>query len=218
MSLAPLYAILDVDLACAAGHSPEDLCAAWGDAGIRLIQLRAKRMASGELLALATRLSAIVSDGGGMFIVNDRADIARLSGAAGVHVGQDDLSPESARAVVGIGSVVGVSTHNLEQAARALGGPVDYIAIGPVFETTSKERPDAVVGVDGLARVVEAARASRHPVVAIGGITIDHLPSVFAAGAASVAMISALLVGDPGERARELMHAVSSARHARTTS
>ena len=218
MFLSPLYSILDVDLARAAGHDPEHLCAAWIDAGIQLIQLRAKTLPSGEFLALASRMAAAAAAAGVTFIVNDRVDIAKLSGASGVHVGQGDLAVTAARGIVGDARIVGVSTHNLEQAAEALLAPADYIAIGPIFETTSKANPDPVVRLDGLARVAERARAVQRPLVAIGGITLDRAAEVFAAGASSIAMIAALLDGDPGARARDVLHAVSSARHASSTS
>jgi thiamine-phosphate pyrophosphorylase len=134
-------------------------------------------------------------------IVNDRADIALALGADGVHLGQDDMPPEAARALLGGGAVVGFSTHGVEQAIAAARLPVDYIAVGPIFATASKENPDPVVGLEGLRRVREAV--GRVQVVAIGGVTHENGPSVLAAGADSVAVISALLnPEDPSEITR----------------
>lgn len=182
---------------------------AWLSAGIRLIQLRAKTLQSGAMLELAIRLAGLCREAGAIFIVNDRADIARLSSSAGVHVGQDDLSPADARLVVGADAVVGMSTHGTEQLARALDQSVDYVAIGPVFATASKERPDPVVGLD----MVRAARAIAEPsermVVAIGGITIERAPLVIEAGASSVAVISDLMADDPEARARAFLRALA---------
>jgi thiamine-phosphate pyrophosphorylase len=132
-------------------------------------------------------------------IVNDRPDLARLSGAAGVHVGQDDLPPRAARDLLGPAASVGVSTHTPAQIDAAIREPISYLAIGPVFGTATK-----ATGYDagGLDLVRAAARgASGVPVVAIGGITLDRAPAVIAAGAAAVAVIGDLLVdGDPARR------------------
>lgn len=210
MTLPRLYAILDVDLSVALGLIPKEIVKAWLDAGVRLIQLRAKSMASGELLALAEALADAVSPAGAMFIVNDRADIARISGASGVHVGQGDLAPADARAVVGPSAVVGLSTHDAEQARLGVAEPVDYLAIGPVFRTSSKNQPDSVVGFEGIRAAREIVAASGRPLVAIGGITLERAPSVIEAGADSVAVISDLLTGrDAGARARAFLKALS---------
>jgi thiamine-phosphate pyrophosphorylase len=193
--LQRLYAILDTDLTAAAGFDPLAVFDGWLEAGIRLVQLRAKSMASGTLLELADACSARARSAGATFIVNDRADIAVLSGANGVHVGQDDLAPADARRLVGAEAIVGLSTHNDEQVRRAVTEPVSYIAIGPVFATTSKSRPDPIVGLEGVraaARVIAEAGADI-PLVAIGGITRERAPAVFEAGATSVAVISDLL-------------------------
>jgi len=127
-------------------------------------------------------------------IVNDRADLAALSGAAGVHVGQDDLAPAAARAIVGPAAVVGYSTHTVEQVRAAVNEPVSYIAVGPVFGTRSKETGYEAVGLELVAAA--AGVAGDIPIVAIGGITLETAPSVLAAGAASVAVIGDLLSGD----------------------
>ena len=191
--LPRLYAIAD-----AAFGDPVRIALALFDAGVGLVQLRDKGAASGRLLDQARRIVA-VAPAGASLIVNDRADVARLAGAAGVHVGQDDLPASDARRIVGGGKLVGVSTHDLEQAAAATSEPVDYLAVGPIFETSTKADAAPVVGVDGLARICEAVD---RPVVAIGGVTLGALGEVFAAGAASAAVVSDLVGrGDVRRRA-----------------
>jgi thiamine-phosphate pyrophosphorylase len=202
-----LYAILDVDRATLAGQAPLTLADRWLEAGVRLFQLRAKQLASGPMLELAEALQTRARAAGAIFVVNDRADVARLSAAAGVHVGQDDLRPADARRVVGPDAIVGVSTHTDEQVRRALLEPASYLAIGPVFATTSKANPDPVVGLDGVARAAALARPSGRPLVAIGGIDVIHAPRVIEAGADAVAIIGDLLVGDPAARVREYLEA-----------
>jgi thiamine-phosphate pyrophosphorylase len=132
-------------------------------------------------------------------VMNDRADLCLLAGFDGVHVGQDDLSPEAVRGIVGVERWLGVSTHNPEQVRQADGSSADYVAIGPVFSTASKDRPDPVVGLEGVRR---ARQLTRKPLVAIGGITRDNAASVIEAGADSVAVISDLL-RDPRKSAEE---------------
>ena len=197
-----LYAILDLDLSQARGLKPLDVLDAWLAAGVRLVQLRAKNAASGEFLTLADEMSARCRAANAVFIVNDRADLARMCGADGVHVGQDDLSPAEARAMVGADAILGLSTHTDAQLEAACAQPVSYLAIGPVFGTTSKAQPDPVVGLEGVERSARRARQAGLPLVAIGGITLETAPAVLKAGADAVAVISDLLVGDPGARAR----------------
>jgi thiamine-phosphate pyrophosphorylase len=191
--LPRLQAIIDVDAATASGWTPEDLLAAFLDGGAQLIQIRAKRLPSDPLLQLCDRAVRAAASCRAAIIVNDRADLAAMCGAAGVHVGQDDLAPAQARAIVGPRAIVGYSTHSVEQVRVAAGEPVSYIAVGPVFGTRSKETGyDAV----GLELVAAAARtAGDIPIVAIGGITLETAPSVLAAGAAQVAIIGDLLIG-----------------------
>jgi thiamine-phosphate pyrophosphorylase len=207
ISLPRLNAIVDADAAAAHGWTPLDLALALWDGGARFFQLRAKQASSRDLLALVDRvLAALAARGAGpetIVIVNDRADIARLAGASGVHVGQEDLRPADARRVLERG-IVGLSTHTPEQIDASASEPVDYIAIGPVFGTATKQTGYEAVGLD---RVRLAARGP-HPVVAIGGITLENAASVIAAGAASVAVISDLLVGDPERRARAYVDAL----------
>jgi thiamine-phosphate pyrophosphorylase len=194
------YPILDVDVAVARRLDPVSVCQAWLDAGVRLFQVRAKQMPGGAMLDLAATCARLAAPAGAIFIVNDRADVARLAGAAGVHLGQDDLQPADARLVLTPDSMVGWSTHNDAQVRDAASLPIDYLAIGPVFDTRSKLKPDPVVGLEGVRRAV--ALAGGRPVVAIGGITIENAADVLAAGAASVAVIGGVLHEDAGARAR----------------
>ena len=159
-------------------------------AGARLVQLRVKGLADRPWLALARAALAAARASGTRLVVNDRADIARLVGADGLHVGQDDLTGTAARQVVGPEMLLGVSTHHLDQLAAAAAEPVDYVAIGPVFATASKDNPDPVVGLE----MVRRARAvTSRPLVAIGGITRANARSVVEAGADGVAVISDLM-------------------------
>lgn len=211
MSLPGLYAVVDAEVAAAHGWTVVALAAAVLAGGARLVQVRAKSFSSAELLEASRQIVALSTPLGATVVVNDRADIAVLAGAAGVHLGQDDLSPAHARAIVGPAAIVGVSTHTAEQIAEAVRGPISYIAIGPVFQTATKRTGyDAV----GLAGVREAAAASR-PVVAIGGVTLERVADVIAAGATSVAVIGDLLVGaDPAARTRAFVDAAAAARAA----
>jgi thiamine-phosphate pyrophosphorylase len=145
-------------------------------------------------------------------IVNDRPDVAALAGAAGVHVGQEDLDPEQARVVVGEQMWVGVSTHNLKQFRRAAATSADYIAVGPIFATTSKVDPDPVVGLEMVRQV---RPLTDKPIVAIGGITLERAASVIAAGADSVTVIRDVLCAPkPAERARRFLETLDAANHA----
>jgi thiamine-phosphate pyrophosphorylase len=168
--------------------------------GARLIQVRAKHLASGPFLTLCERTVALVRPFGGFVIVNDRADLAAMAAASGVHVGQEDLSPADARAVVGIDAVIGLSTHSVDQIVASTREPISYLAVGPVFGTASKDTGYNPVGLE-LVRAA-AGHAAGRPVVAIGGITLDTAPSVIAAGATSVAVIGDLCAAeDPEQRA-----------------
>jgi thiamine-phosphate pyrophosphorylase len=192
-----------VELAAARGWAPLDLARAFLDGGARLLQLRAKNLDSASLLALADRLVTLARSYDAAVIVNDRADVARMAGAAGVHVGQEDLTAGEARRVVGPEAIVGVSTHTLEQVEAAVSEPVSYIAVGPVFGTTTKDTGYTAVGLELIAAA--AARAGALPIVGIGGIAPDRAPGVLAAGAASVAVISDLLTPDPTARIRQFI-------------
>jgi len=194
--LPRLYAIIDP--AQCGGRSPLEVAAALLAAGVRLIQLRDKQASSRDLYATAQQLAAYIREHGGTFIVNDRADVALASGADGVHVGQDDLPVESARAILGPDKLIGYSTHVLEQVREADQSSAHYIAFGPIFPTTSKVNPDAVVGLKGLR---EARKATSKPLVAIGGITLATARAIIEAGADSLAVIRDL-VGAENIRAR----------------
>lgn len=167
------------------------------------MQLRDKRSSPRDIHLQATEFVEHLSPRGVWLIVNDRADIAAMARAGGVHVGQEDLAVEEARRICGPSSWVGVSTHNLEQLREAAGTSADYIAVGPLFPTTTKENPDPVVGIELLR---EARALTRKPIVAIGGITVERAAEVFRAGADSVAVIRDLaLAHDPAARAREYL-------------
>ncbi len=159
--------------------------------GASLLQLREKHASPREFYSEAEKALRVARNHGVRLIINDRADVALALGADGVHLGQDDLPPAAARSLLGEQAVIGFSTHNLEQALEATRLPIDYLALGPIFPTASKDNPDAVVGLEGLRRVREAL--PRTPLVAIGGITLENAAEVIAAGADSVAVISALL-------------------------
>ena len=201
-ALPALQAIVDADAATARGWAPLDLARAYLDGGARFLQLRAKSLASGPFLALCDAVVALAAPIGAIVIVNDRVDLAKMSGASGAHVGQDDLPVAEARALLGPHAVVGHSTHSTAQIHAALAQPSSYIAVGPVFGTRTKDTGYEAVGLDLLR---EAARVcGNRPVVAIGGITIETAPSVLEAGAACVAVIGDLLAtGDPVSRVRE---------------
>lgn len=206
LTLPPLYAIVDEDVAARAGLDPVGLAERFLRGGARLLQLRAKRAPSGRLLEWARAIAARAREAGAAFVVNDRADVARMAGC-GVHVGQDDLPPAAVRRLAGPDVLVGLSTHTLAQIEAGLREPVSYLAVGPVYGTATKETGYAAVGLD---LVREAARrAGTLPVVAIGGITLERAPEVIAAGAAAVAVISDLVAGgDPEARARAFVAAL----------
>jgi thiamine-phosphate pyrophosphorylase len=206
VTLPPLVAILDADAAAAAGWRPLDLARAFLDGGARLLQVRAKTASGAAFFDLARAVVAMAAPAGAHVIVNDRVDIAVAAGAAGVHVGQDDLSPTAVRRLAGRDALVGLSTHTQEQLASALAAPVDYVAIGPVFGTATKETGYAPIGLERVAAAARAAAACGLPLVAIGGITLERAGGVLGAGAAAVAVIGDLLAGgDPAGRVRAYM-------------
>jgi len=159
--------------------------------GAKLIQLREKHASPDEFYRAAEKALEIARSYGVKIIINDRVDIALALKADGVHLGQDDLPPAGARKLLGNQAIIGYSTHNTSQILAAREFPVDYLAIGPIFETNSKENPDPVVGLDGLSLVRQAL--GEFPLVAIGGITETNFKAVLAAGADSVAVIGSLL-------------------------
>ena len=168
--------------------------------------MRAKDLPSGPFLDLCDAIVRTATSYGAQVIVNDRVDLACLSGAAGAHVGQDDLPPAQVRAILGPEAIVGLSTHTVEQLHRALREPIDYVAVGPVFGTGTKATGYDPIGLESVRAAARAAAARSVPVVAIGGITRDRARDVLAAGASSVAVISDLLAGgDPAARVREFL-------------
>jgi thiamine-phosphate pyrophosphorylase len=170
-----------------------------------VIQLRAKSAPAARVLGLAREIRRRTRDHGVVFLVNDRVDIALLAEADGVHLGQDDLPVQEARRLLPPGSLIGLSTHSEAELRAALTSGADYLGFGPVFATSTKERP---APVRGLADLAAAARFSPLPVVAIGGITVGRAASVRAAGAAAMAVISDLLSApDISERARAFCEA-----------
>jgi thiamine-phosphate pyrophosphorylase len=204
-----LYVILDAGLV---RGQAEEIAGQLMGAGVRLLQYRAKNASAREMLPTASALAKMAQRAGATFFVNDRADVAYLAGADGVHVGQDDLSVEEARTVIGEGRWVGVSTHNLEQFEKAASSSADYLAIGPVFATTSKSNPDPVVGLETIRRV---RSLTSKPIIAIGGIRLEHAAEVIEAGADSVAVIGDILgAADPVLRAREFLQQLKAAKPA----
>jgi thiamine-phosphate pyrophosphorylase len=201
--LPRLYPILDrgcfPDVEALLANTEELLAA-----GVTLLQYRNKQGNARQMLDEARRLRALVGDRARL-LMNDRADLAVAVECAGVHVGQDDLSPEGARRVIGPKLLLGVSTHNPEQLQAADKTSADYLAIGPVFSTASKDKPDPVVGIEGVRR---ARALTRKPLVAIGGITRANAASVIDAGADSVAVIGDL-VHEPRRSAEDFFRIFS---------
>lgn len=187
-----VYPITDVEIA---GVSHADQLSLFADGGATFVQLREKNLPALDFYNEAKAALAVARQTGVTLIINDRVDIALAVGANGVHLGQDDLPSEAARKLLGNDAVIGYSTHNVAQAIAAAALPVDYIAIGPIFQTGTKVNPDPVVGLDGLRAVRKAIGARR--LVAIGGITLENAASVIDAGADSIAVISALLSTGP---------------------
>jgi thiamine-phosphate pyrophosphorylase len=200
IELPRLYPILDADALARAGVPLAMAAYALRDAGVRWLQYRDKRASDAEVVERMRELRAIFPAGEAMLVLNDRVHLCEAVGADGVHIGQEDLAAKQARKILGPERLLGVSTHNVKQLRAALKtGAADYLAIGPVFATGSKESPDPVVGLEG----VKAARTlTRLPLVAIGGITSENGREVIEAGADSVAVISGLLPED-GKRMAE---------------
>jgi thiamine-phosphate pyrophosphorylase len=215
--IPPLYPLVDVDLCRLRRLDPLVVLAALLDGGATFIQLRDKDASSGARLARADAAVALAHAAGARLIVNDRADLARLSGADGVHVGQDDLPVDAVRRIAGADAIVGVSTHDDAQVAAALRTSATYLAVGPIYGTGSKDTGYTARGLDLVRHAVRLrsgqAAGAEKPIVAIGGITLERAPEVIAAGAASVAVISDLLTGgDPAARARAFLDSLSERR------
>ena len=199
-SLPKLYPITDTSIS---GLSHAEQIERLAAGGASLIQLREKHAFPREFYQAALEAMIVARRLGVQLVINDRVDIAIAVKADGVHLGQDDLPPAKARMLLGEDRIIGFSTHTLDQALEADSAPIDYIAIGPVFPTSTKENPDAIVGPADIRGI--KSRISK-PLVAIGGITLDSATSVIGAGADSVAVISDLLAtADITERARRFL-------------
>jgi len=193
MRLPRLYPILDTEALQMRGISLETAAAAFLDGGASLLQIRHKSHWSRDVFELAKRVARLCRENGATLIVNDRADMALLL-EAGLHIGQDDLPPRDARKLMGSDAVIGFSSHNVRQLCAAAGEPVDYVALGPVFGTASKQNPDPVVGVEEVRR---CRSLLEKPLVAIGGITTENALDVLHAGADSLAVIAGLIPDSP---------------------
>jgi len=191
--LPRVYPITDTAIS---GLSHAEQVALFADGGATVVQLRDKHAPARQFYEQAKAALAVARERSVQIIINDRVDIALALGADGVHLGQDDLPPEAARRLLGDDVVIGFSTHNVKQAIEASTWPIDYLAIGPIFQTSTKENPDPVVGLAGLRTVGEAIGDT--PLVAIGGITPAHARTVIDAGADSVAIIRGLLTSPDG--------------------
>jgi thiamine-phosphate pyrophosphorylase len=204
-----LYAILDAELA---GGEILSIAEALASSGVEIIQYRNKSASSLAAYTDCVRLADLLRDRS-RFIVNDRADFAALCGAGGVHIGQEDLPVEAARAVCGNGRWVGISTHNLAQFEAARETSADYLALGPIFTTATKNNPDPAVGVDFVRRV---RPMTPKPIVAIGGITLENAEEVYRAGADSIAVIRELVKApDPARRAEQFLNLAREVRGSR---
>jgi thiamine-phosphate pyrophosphorylase len=202
MKLPRVYPILDSESLERCGVSMETAAAAWLEGGAGILQIRHKSHWTRDFFETARTVARLCRENGTPLIVDDRADFAMLLGT-GLHVGQDDLAPRDARKLIGSEATLGYSSHNLAQLAAAGGEPVDYVAIGPIFATSSKRNPDPVVGVEEIRR---CRALIEKPLVAIGGITLANARDVWDAGADSVAIIGALLPQSATARAlRERM-------------
>jgi thiamine-phosphate pyrophosphorylase len=189
--LPRVYPITDTQIS---GMSHAEQVAVFAESGATLVQLREKHAPAQNFYEQAKEALAIATQNGMRLVINDRVDVALASGANAVHLGQDDLPPQAARRLLGDDAVIGYSTHTLAQAREAATFPIDYLAIGPIFTTATKDNPDPEVGLEQLRAVREAI--GQLPLVAIGGITPANARAVIEAGADSVAMISGLFA-DP---------------------
>jgi thiamine-phosphate pyrophosphorylase len=194
-SLPRLYPILDTAAYKVKELNPVAACTALLTAGVRLLQYRHKAAFTQERFDEARQVAALCRGAGASFIMNDRADFAKLL-ECGLHLGQEDLPVESARGLIGPDHLIGISTHNEAQFRKALETSADYVAVGPIFNTQSKQNPDPEVGLSALAAL---RNVTKLPLVAIGGISLSQAPNVIASGADSLAVISALLPEKAGD-------------------
>ena len=202
--ISALYSIIDKDTLTVRGVRLDDFVRELRDAGVTLLQYRDKSGAPQEILRAAEAIAAVFAGVEATLILNDRADLAVLAGWSGVHVGHLDLPPDAVRRVLGVGRVIGVSTHNDEHVRAADASEADYVAVGPVFATSTKLNAEPVVGLDGVRR---ARALTAKPIVAIGGITRTNARAVIEAGADSVAVIGGLFSDGerPGKVARDFL-------------
>ena len=207
--LPRLYPIVDVEVAERAGWAPLDLARAFLSGGATLLQLRAKALGGGAFADLAHAIVDIAHTANARVIINDRADIAVIAAADGVHVGQDDLTPSDVRRIAGDTTIVGLSTHTDEQIEAALREPISYFAIGPVFPTRTKATGYERVGYEAVRHAAARGTTAGLAVVAIGGITLETAAQVIAAGAQSIAVITDLVTNDPERRIREYLAALA---------
>lgn len=209
MNLPRLYAVVDHHTATRHGWSVCDLARAYLAGGARLLQIRAPDVPSGEYLAWCDEVVSDASEVGATIVVNDRADIAAMAGGGGLHLGQSDLSAVQARRIVPAGTMIGLSTHTRTQLDVSTTTALDYVAVGPIYPTGTKDTGYAAVGLD-LVRYATRLRPVR-PIVAIGGITLERVASVISAGATSVAVISDLLTGtDPTRRVADYVRVLDA--------
>jgi thiamine-phosphate pyrophosphorylase len=212
-----LHAILDPTRT--RGRPLADMARAAAEGGATLLQYRDKDAPTWTMMARAREILAALDGSTVPMIVNDRVDVALAAGAHGVHVGQDDMHPDDARRLLGPAAIIGRTVKTLDHVAAMPLDAVDYVCIGGVFATASKDNPDPPVGLDGLARLVAAMKARRAdlPVGAIAGITLTNTPTVIAAGADGIAVISEIFMADdPAAAARALRDAVDAGLAART--
>ncbi len=194
-----------------AGWTQLDLARAYLDGGARFLQIRAKQLPSAAFLDLCDAIVHMAVPYAAVVIVNDRADLAVMANAQGVHVGQEDLAPAHARQLVGPDRIVGFSTHTIAQIEAGIAEPISYLAVGPVFGTRTKDTGYSAVGLDLVRTAVRLAKGI--PVVAIGGITVDTAESVLEAGATSVAVIGDLLAeGNPQARVAAYLQRIEQHR------
>ena len=203
LKLPRLYAIVDKATLDACGLGVTEFARALRDVGVTLVQYRDKSGDPQEILRAAAEITAVFAGVDAVLMLNDRADLALLAGW-GVHVGHTDIEPGDARRVVGVGKIIGVSTHNDMQVIAADAGEADYVAVGPVFATSTKMDAEPVIGLEGVRR---SRSLTSKPLVAIGGITLEKARSVIDVGADSVAVIGGLLViGErPGKPAEDFL-------------
>jgi thiamine-phosphate pyrophosphorylase len=208
-----LYAIVDAGVAARAGWTPPDLARAYLDGGARLLQLRAAGVDGATQLDWCQKIIRLATPLGARLIVNDRCDLVLMAGAVGVHLGQHDLPIVAARRLLGPTALIGLSTHgehDARQVDAAVRQTASYLAVGPIYDTRTKDTGYAAVGLEAVRRI--SMVAGTLPVVAIGGITLSTAPDVIAAGATSVAVIADLLAdGDPTRRVRDYLGAVGEA-------